>query len=899
MQDAEVPQFQMNDSDQISLNPPPAGGERQSRLASLTVVLLYAVFASLWIILSDKAVEWLFHTPSQIVLAGTFKGWLFVAVTSLLLYGLMRRLVGRRGADAAPSAVLRPLALPLALMAVAIVALTAGGISHTVIRQKDKEVARLQAIADLKTRQIADWLGERQGDARFILTSRFWAETYHRWRDVGDSRSRDLLQSRLEEFRKYNAFQDALLLDEQGKPLWDSKGGSPAIDPALGAIARRAAAQGRVNRLGPYRDGAGRLHLDFVAPLPALNGGPGPIVVLRLDPKTHLFPILDNWPVPSASSETLLFRRDGDQILFLNELRHRADTALRLRLPVAGNNLLAGQVLRGEAKLGRPAEGVDYRGVPILGVVRTVPGTDWFLVAKVDQEEIYTEAIGDVLWIALAGLLALFVAVAGAFLYRQRQELSFSLREGRVQAEKLRALQLLEAIAEGSTDTIFVKDIEGRYLLFNREAARAMGRTPEQVLGRDDRAIFPLDQAELMRANDRQVTAEDRVVTFQEDVSTIDGEVVFLATKGPLHDADGRVVGMFGISRDITKLRQAERALQESEEKYRLLAENVSDVIWILDLNTARFRYVSPSWERISGYSVEEVLSRDFSAVLTPESYLWVQTVLPERVNRFKEGHIDFFTDEIGLLRHDGTAVSAEISTRFVRNQASGHLEILGVTRDITERKRAERERELTVDFLRLVNETRSREEMIERVVTFFHQQSGFEAVGLRLKDGDDYPYFEARGFPAEFVLSENSLCARSGTGEVLRDGAGHPVLDCMCGNVIRGRYDPSQPFFTENGSFWSNYTTELLATTTEADRQARTRNRCNGEGYESVGLFALRVGEDCLGLLQLNDRRQGRFLPGDLDLWERLAGYLAVALAKFQAEGRLRRSEEALPVPV
>ncbi|MBM4319695.1 MAG: response regulator, partial [Deltaproteobacteria bacterium] len=91
----------------------------------------------------------------------------------------------------------------------------------------------------------------------------------------------------------------------------------------------------------------------------------------------------------------------------------------------------------------------------------------------------------------------------------------------------------------------------------------------------------------------------------------------------------------------------------------------------------------------------------------------------------------------------------------------------------------------------------------------------------------------------------------------------------------------------------WSNCTTGLLASTTDKDRLARTRNRCNGEGYESVGLFALRSGEQCLGLLQLNDRRQERFTPESLALHERLAGHLAVALAKTRADEDLVRSAE------
>lgn len=201
-------------------------------------------------------------------------------------------------------------------------------------------------------------------------------------------------------------------------------------------------------------------------------------------------------------------------------------------------------------------------------------------------------------------------------------------------------------------------------------------------------------------------------------------------------------------------------------------------------------------------------------------------------------------------------------------------------------------ETDITVQFLRLVNESTGTRDLIRAATTFFHQQSGCDAVGVRLQEGEDYPYFEARGFPPGFVQAENHLCARDAAGEIKRDNRGNPVLECMCGNVIRGRFDPTKPFFTAQGSFWTNCTTQLLATTSDADRQARTRNRCNGEGYESVALIPLRLGDQRLGLLQLNARRTGAFPPEVIGLWERLGGHLAVALAKFRADEALRESE-------
>ena len=215
--------------------------------------------------------------------------------------------------------------------------------------------------------------------------------------------------------------------------------------------------------------------------------------------------------------------------------------------------------------------------------------------------------------------------------------------------------------------------------------------------------------------------------------------------------------------------------------------------------------------------------------------------------------------------------------------------------RDITERRRFEEELEAAALFLRLVNESKTKTEMIGSAVAFFQRQSGCEAVGIRLREEEDYPYYEVRGFPVEFVQAENSLCTRDDAGKAIVDSRGYPVMECMCGNVIQGRFDPSKPFFSPKGSFWTNNTTELLATSNEADRQSRTRNRCNGEGYESVALIALHVGSERLGLIQLNDRRKGRFSAGLIALWERLAGYLAIGVARFQAEEGLKKAHDEL----
>lgn len=162
---------------------------------------------------------------------------------------------------------------------------------------------------------------------------------------------------------------------------------------------------------------------------------------------------------------------------------------------------------------------------------------------------------------------------------------------------------------------------------------------------------------------------------------------------------------------------------------------------------------------------------------------------------------------------------------------------------------------------------------------------TSFEAAGLRLVDGFDYPYYFTKGFDPDFVKKEMYLCALGQEGEMIRDSEGNPYLECMCGNVIEGRTDPSFAFSTQYGTFWTNSTSELLASTSEGERQARTRNRCNGEGYESVALVPVRSVKTTFGLLQLNDMEKLKgILPicsqckkvrnGD-NMWEQIETYI------------------------
>ncbi len=147
------------------------------------------------------------------------------------------------------------------------------------------------------------------------------------------------------------------------------------------------------------------------------------------------------------------------------------------------------------------------------------------------------------------------------------------------------------------------------------------------------------------------------------------------------------------LKEEIEEHQQTEAALRESEKRYRLVAENIFDVIWIIDLATGQFRYISPSVERLCGYTIDEMFALEMATFVKADSLAHIRQALPHRLREFKKGLLNAYVDELEHICKHTANVWTETVTRFVRDDDSGRLELYGVSRDIRERKRAEAER--------------------------------------------------------------------------------------------------------------------------------------------------------------------------------------------------------------
>lgn len=653
------------------------------------------------------------------------------------------------------------------LFLVATLALAAGG--YLYYRNQMKAVRRsnfseLHAIGGLKAKQISDWRRDLYGAARLNSSGHFVRASVVQWLNGrGNDALKSKILARMKTMREAGSLENVMLTDKEGRLLFAVAPLPDGLSRYAQKLAARAAAKNAVAGDFYLCPSCKKAHFDVAAPILGDNNRPVAALMLRADLDGYLYPLIQSWPIPSRTAETLLVRRDGDDALFLNRLRHSTSPPLTVRIPMARADVPAVRAVSGASGV---FDGRDYRGVDVLSDIHHVPGSPWYIVSKIDKDEISAEAryrssatfIIVILLILICGTLAV-MAHMDRKKYIYKNELRAERRRGEMNEE-------IRATFYGIGDGVIAADTAGRVTRMNPVAETLTGWTESEALGKPLETVFKIVNEETGKPADIPV--------------------------------------------------------------YRVL----------------------------------------------------------------REGVIVGLANHTALISRDGTTRPIADSGAPIRNAGGEITGVVLVFRDQKEQKRYDDERDTSLKLLKILNDRTPIRDMLRDITGMLHRWTGCEAVGIRLKDGGDYPYYETHGFAQEFVKAENSLCSRDEDGNTLLDSEGAPLLECMCGNILCGRFDPAKSFFTDKGSFWSNCTTELLATTSDADRQARTRNRCNAVGYESVALVRMRSGNETIGLLQFNDRSIGRFTPELLSFLENVADQVAIAVAQRQAQESLKEKE-------
>jgi len=253
----------------------------------------------------------------------------------------------------------------------------------------------------------------------------------------------------------------------------------------------------------------------------------------------------------------------------------------------------------------------------------------------------------------------------------------------------------LTEIAKQSRTVIWEVDLDGKYTFINSMSLDVFGYENDEMMGKYFYDFYPDEnRLEYKEKVLGIMSRHETVVDFESPYQTKNGDKIWLLSfSSPKYSEEGIIIGYRGSDVDITEKHKIQLALKQSEEKYRFITENTSDVIWIVNLDDFRFTYISPAVTQLRGFSVEEAMSQSINQSMTEESWTLIQNTIENTLGDFilDVNHPKNYILTIEQFHKNGSKLWVEISVRYRFNELN-QIEIIGISRDVTERKKVDDE---------------------------------------------------------------------------------------------------------------------------------------------------------------------------------------------------------------
>ena len=421
--------------------------------------------------------------------------------------------------------------------------------------------------------------------------------------------------------------------------------------------------------------------MDYIAPVIDKNNSVTAILILRINPDTYLYPLIKEWPVPGKTSETLIVRKENENVLYLNELNNRSRTALNLEIPFTAKKVPAVQ-----AALGRKGifEGISYHGTNVLSYISPVSGTPWIIIAQIDDNEIYAQLYFKEIVIISFTVLVIIILTGGLvwyFHYRQKniyRELFIREKELREHHEEFRTI--LYSIGDG----VLTVDINGRIKNMNNTAEKLTGWNEQDAKNKLFEEVFKIINEET-----RNIVENPVKKVFSMGISaglanhTIlisrNGEEIPIAdSAAPIHNELGEIIGVVLVFRDKIEEHKADKIIHESEARLKRAELISKSGNWELHLDSQLMHY-SEGAEKIYGISKGSLYYETIKSNALPEYRAMLDEARKNLIENNQAYNVEYKIK---------TADTGEI--KYIHSMAefdSKRKILLGVIQDITERK--------------------------------------------------------------------------------------------------------------------------------------------------------------------------------------------------------------------
>ncbi len=496
-----------------------------------------------------------------------------------------------------------------AILSLTFIILVAGilGAGYLFGRQQQRQFRshiedELAAIADLKVNELRQWRSERLGEASFFYKNEQFSQLTKRLlNNPGDRVIRQQLQTWMKKIVDMPHYRAVYLADTSGSGLITLPAGQENLDPQKSA-GLLDALQSKTTTLVDFYNRIDDTPpcLDLVVPILADDGWQTLLgsLVIRIDPANTLYPLITNWPTSSPSAEALIIRRQGENVLYLNELRFQKDSALSLRLPLSRADLPSAMAVSGKTGI---VQGRDYREVPVLAALRSIPESPWFLVARIDLAEI-TEPLRERLY-GLTGIICSLLLGTGAvagFIWRNQRARFYRLhylaaRELEVSEKRMRL------IFENSKDGILVVDKSNRkFIIANQAICAMLGYNLAEMLKKGVQDIHPPSSLPMVIEQFERQARGETSVAANTPMLRKDGTIFYADIHSTPIELGGRAC-MLGTFRDITDRMIREARIDHLNRVLRAI-RNVNQLI-------------------VKAESVEELIEKACTILINQQSY--------------------------------------------------------------------------------------------------------------------------------------------------------------------------------------------------------------------------------------------------------------------------------------
>ena len=541
--------------------------------------------------------------------------------------------------------------------------------SHYIYSEGKKRIKRekqgdLLAIAELKVEQIVDWKNERLRDAMVIQKDRFLTKAIYEYLKNPEKKElKDEISFWMRGFKETYRYKSVILLNKMGEIVLYISDEEEKLGPDAKRVFDEALNTKRIQFSDLYRSKISNV-IRFTIAVPLLLGDGEKtrviaVFILRIDPYDFLYPFIQTWPVRSETAETIIIRREGDEILFLSELRHKKDSALILRQPLSDADYVTTMAINGIEGV---VEGLDYRRVPVVAGIKKVPDTTWYLIAKMDIDEAFKPIEGFLLNMTVITILVI-ISTGSAIGMVWRHQRSRYYKELYKEELKHRALlRHFEYLTRYANDVIILTDEDLNIVEANDRAVEFYGYSEDEMKWMNLKDLYPEEERASLNSFVERIDTENGLIYEAMQVNR-SGERFIAEISARYFNIEEKRFYQF-IIRDITEKKKNEEELKRYKEHLERLVEERTAGLELANKELEAFSYsvshdLRAPLRSIDGFS--QVLLEDYGKVLDRVAQDYLRRIRNATLRM--EGLIDDLLNLSRITRSELTYEEVDLSS--------------------------------------------------------------------------------------------------------------------------------------------------------------------------------------------------------------------------------------------